>query len=785
MANLRARKSRTPFILPIDDSIDKSVDKSIDKSVEAVKVVTKLNKLRVKKDRKYVEPTIYNPKFFTGGSSYDGIFDSSDSDNESHPYNVSDKSESQSDSDKSYSQSVSDKSDSKSASDKSDSKSASDKSAKSDKSASAKSDKSASDKSDKSDDKSASDKSAKSDAKSASDKSDSQSASDGSDDYFELDKTPLTKLLTLKLSAQFPHLSELDLKAALEKAMNQARTGMVEEYCGAIPGDESWKIDLQHDDVQWMDKELKMLRKSIKDKEPTIGKILKSSMLQNEKEKALQFYDTMKNMEPYSLQSMEINLKIIDMIISAPAVLDDKLNGTLKLLREEIIENVPTLEKIMRAFITKGDKIRALELYDSGQQYIINTQEWFNNRHQITSIISSQFMSEDEVALIEEKEENHKRSSISLTDDLKMKIFQIEAPDNVKNKLFEMYSEMMSLQSTDDKYSSLKSKIVWSLKLPHKRTICKTICSREDIRMFCGKAYSTLNSEMYGMNKVKQRIIQCLNNRLNNPKSRSLLALKGKPGVGKTKMAKTIAKAAGRPFEKISLGGAVDSTIFKGSDNVWIGSSPSLLLQLLARAKSSDAVILLDEIDKLGASEKGVEVQNALLHVLDPLQNKDFQDSYLSEYNHDISNVWFILALNDESGLTQPLRDRLDVIELDPYTREEMVEIIKRHTLFDALEDKGMNKDDVTITTEAAHKLLSSMGQAIKESGMRPIEKEINEIVSKLNMLRTLWKEDGFYKEVPLDFDLEDFKGFPYVITEYTITMLYKTLKQKQLSYYS
>jgi len=329
---------------------------------------------------------------------------------------------------------------------------------------------------------------------------------------------------------------------------------------------------------------------------------------------------------------------------------------------------------------------------------------------------------------------------ISFTADLKRKIFELDADPEIKGRLYEMYSEMTSPRTSDIKYSEIKAKLLWAIKLPYRKTTVPLLIDKtpRSISSYCKEAYERLDFEIYGMKEVKQKVIQCLNDRIYNPNSRSLLALKGKPGVGKTKLAKTIAKIAGLPFEKISLGGAIDSTIFKGSDNVWSGAAPSLLLQILARLKYSNAVILLDEIDKLGTSEKGLEVQHALLHVLDPIQSQEFQDAFLCEFNHDISRIWFIPAMNDDNKVDPTLRDRLNIIEVPTYTHQDMVQIIKHHTIPETLIDKGIEAKAITITDDAAYYLLQRLGSEIETGGMRPVEKAINDIIFKLNLLRFL-----------------------------------------------
>jgi len=553
------------------------------------------------------------------------------------------------------------------------------------------------------------------------------------------------------------------------------KVNVIDEYCEVEPEDSSGKHDIEIDILEC---ELKQLRKNIKEATPTIPKILRSGLSETEKGRALQLYDALKNSQPHTLDYMYLSMKISDMIRCAPIEVDPETNERLKQLREKMEAATPTVEKIMTARITESDKMRALQLYEVLQQCNFNTDDWFDTKRRINTILDAQLDSFEEVTRLEAQEASMKGITISYHADLKRKIFELDAYITVKSRLYEMYTDMISCGPYDSKYSDLKDKITWAIKLPHRRTSPSLLTDKtpEGIRNYCRSVYQCLDNEIFGMKDAKERAIQAVNDRIYNPNSRSMLALTGKPGVGKTKLAKTIAKAAGLPFDKISLGGAIDSTIFKGSDNVWSGATPSMLLQILSRVKYSNAVILLDEIDKLGTSEKGLEVQHALLHILDPTQSSEFQDSFLSEFPHDISKIWFIPAMNDDSRLDPALRDRLNIIEVPSYTHDDMIQIIQRHTLPEMLIDKGILPRDITITDDAARTLLTLLGDEVKDTGMRPVERSITDIVSKINLLRTL---HGDLDSVPLTFTLPDFKGFPYIITSETVCALHKTQNNK------
>lgn len=594
-------------------------------------------------------------------------------------------------------------------------------------------------------------------------------ASSEDTEYFELHPRSLVEMVTKRLRERFPDLSETELKAAVENALEKAGD-LAEEYSGTVPKDISWKVGLEDDQIEILEPELKQLRHNIEENTPTIPKILQSGLATIEKERALQLYDALQNVEPFTLEYMELSAKLSMMIRTAPCNLDPAVNQDLQLLQAKLEQKMPTVEKITAARIPESEKLRALQLYQILQQTPDNSDIWFSLQTRINTILEAQFSSVEEVTQIEQEETALKMKTFNFHADLKRQIFELDADDEVKGRIYELYSDMITRGVDDSRYDSLRDKIVWALRLPYRRRIPSRLgtSTPEEIRIYCQSVYAQLNTEIYGMQEAKERIIQTVNDQIRNPNSRNILALKGKPGVGKTKLAKTIAKAVGRPFDKISLGGAVDSTIFKGSENVWIGSTPSAILQILARAKYSNAVILLDEIDKLGVSQKGLEVQHALLHILDPTQNQEVKDSYLSEFSHDFSGIWFICALNDDATLDPALRDRLNIIKVPSYSKREMIEIMTRHTLPEALADKGLPTDAITLHEDGAQTLLHMLGTEIEKSGMRQVEREVNDLVSKINLLQSL----GCKSSIQLSYKLPDFQGFPYTITSSTVREL-------------
>lgn len=540
--------------------------------------------------------------------------------------------------------------------------------------------------------------------------------------------------------------------------------------------EDEWKSELEEEEILELEPKLEEIRLKIKESVPTIPNILRSNLFQEDKVYSIKLYDEMIQCAPNTPEYLSLSSRINAILDSV----DERLSSSssqLDLLRKKINIDVPTFSKILDAKITEKDKLKALVLFDSLRYKYFGSDEWNETVSQIDLMIKSEFDSQEELFIAQQSEAE--LDNVKVTSSLKRRIFDLDADIPIKKRIHDMYEEMSSRESHDSIYSELKNKIQLSIQLPYNKVINHfENISPEEIGKYLSEVYERLNSEIYGMKDVKEKIIQVLNNRISNPNSGAVLALKGKPGLGKTKLAQAVAKATGLPFDKISLGGSIDPTIFKGSSSVWSGASPSLLLKILSRLKYSNGIVLLDEVDKLGDTDKGIEVQNSLLHVLDPSQNKKFQDLFLDEFDHDISRVWFILSMNDDVLLNPALKDRLDIIEIQEYTVEETIEIIRKFTLPRSLEDKGIKKDLIDITPEACRKLLSLCSD---KNGLRSVERAINDIVSKLNLLNSIGKE----KSVPLSFKLKHFNGFPFTINCDDIEILFVPPKSKHLSYFN
>jgi ATP-dependent Lon protease len=276
-----------------------------------------------------------------------------------------------------------------------------------------------------------------------------------------------------------------------------------------------------------------------------------------------------------------------------------------------------------------------------------------------------------------------------------------------------------------------------------------------------GRAEEILDNDHYGLEKVKERIVEYLAVQKRSAKLKGpIMCLVGPPGVGKTSLGKSVAKATGREFIRISLGGVRDESEIRGHRRTYIGSMPGKIIQALKKAKTTNPLILLDEIDKMGQDFRG-DPASAMLEVLDPEQNSTFVDHYL-EVEYDLSNVMFLTTANSYN-MPGPLLDRMEIIPLAGYTEDEKAEIAHRHLIPKQVKNHGLKANEFTLEPEALQEMIRTY---TREAGVRNLEREIGKLARKA-VTRIVRKQD---EEVVVTPDnLDDFLGvkkFRYGLAE-------------------
>ncbi len=254
------------------------------------------------------------------------------------------------------------------------------------------------------------------------------------------------------------------------------------------------------------------------------------------------------------------------------------------------------------------------------------------------------------------------------------------------------------------------------------------ICTKDKIDI--PKARRLLDQEHYGLAKVKERVLESLAVRKLSPEIKGqIICLVGPPGVGKTSIARSIAKSMGRRYVRMSLGGVRDESDIRGHRKTYVASMPGRIIGAIRQAGSSNPLLLLDEIDKLGHDFRG-DPSSALLEVLDAEQNHSFRDHFL-EIPYDLSQVFFIATANDRSAIPAPLLDRMEIIELSSYTREEKLQIAKRHLTQKQVKRHGLEKKQLKISDKALRELIDHY---TREAGVRTLERNIAAICRKAVM---------------------------------------------------
>ena len=337
--------------------------------------------------------------------------------------------------------------------------------------------------------------------------------------------------------------------------------------------------------------------------------------------------------------------------------------------------------------------------------------------------------------------------------ELQEKIDKTKLSKEAKEKAVAELKKLKSMSPMSAESAVVRNYLDWLLTIPWRK--------KSRIKSDLNHAQEILDNDHFGLKKVKERIIEYLAVQHRSKKLKGpILCLVGPPGVGKTSLGKSVAKATNREFIRISLGGVRDESEIRGHRRTYIGSMPGKIIQSMKKAKTSNPLILLDEIDKMGYDFRG-DPASAMLEVLDPEQNSTFSDHYL-EVEYDLSDVMFITTANT-FNMPRPLLDRMEVIQLSGYTEDEKAEIAKRHLIKKQVDNHGLNETEFLLKDEGLYEIIRHY---TREAGVRNLEREISKLCRKV--LTNIIKDKK--KTVKVDdkniSDLLGVKKFKYGLAE-------------------
>src|SRR3954466_1252666 len=367
---------------------------------------------------------------------------------------------------------------------------------------------------------------------------------------------------------------------------------------------------------------------------------------------------------------------------------------------------------------TVSERLEKIYAFMEGEIGVLQVEKRIRNRvkRQVEKTQREYYLNEQLKAI--QKELGESEDGRDEVAELEDRINKTRLSKDAREKALGELKKLRSMSPMSAEATVVRNYLDWIVSIPWK----KRTKIKRDIRL----AEGVLNADHFGLEKVKERILEYLavQQRMTKVKG-PILCLVGPPGVGKTSLGKSIAKATGRNFVRMSLGGVRDEAEVRGHRRTYIGSMPGKVIQGMKKAKSSNPLFLLDEVDKLGADWRG-DPSSALLEVLDPEQNSSFNDHYL-EVDYDLSDVLFVTTANT-LRMPQPLLDRMELIRIPGYTEDEKVEIAKRHLISKQAEANGLKKEEWSVSEDALRDLVRYY---TREAGVRNLEREIANVARK------------------------------------------------------
>jgi len=459
--------------------------------------------------------------------------------------------------------------------------------------------------------------------------------------------------------------------------------------------------------------------------------------------------NTIKELLPHNpLYSEEIKYFLERFNLNDPNMLADfaaTLTTRDKEALQDILETIPLIKRMKKVLVVLKKELEVTKLqgliHDKVEQQMTEQQRQFFLKEQLKVIKHELGISKDD------------RTADS--DKFKERLEKLTIPEETLKNINEEMEKLSLLETGSPEYAVTRNYLDWITALPW------GIFSKDKLDL--KHAREILDKDHQGLDDVKNRIIEFLAvGKLKGRISGSIILLVGPPGVGKTSIGKSIAQAIGRKFFRFSLGGMRDEAEIKGHRRTYIGAMPGRFIQSMKDVQTSNPVIMLDEIDKIGSSYQG-DPASALLEVLDPEQNNEFLDHFIDN-RFDLSNVLFICTANQLDTIPSPLLDRMEVIRLSGYITEEKIQIAKKHLWPKLIDQIGVKRSQLKITTTALRSLIDGYA---REAGVRNLEKQLKRIIRKIAVKIVTGKKGPYNIQVD---DVETHLGKAVFTNEIPIT---------------
>lgn len=409
---------------------------------------------------------------------------------------------------------------------------------------------------------------------------------------------------------------------------------------------------------------------------------------------------------------------------------------------EYIFKDLAELEldvpKILRSNLSETEKARAIYVmlnYDSNSQQYEETARLIAGRKQ-NPIPIDQITKYDE---LEKKLSQQTGNRLAL----KYQIMDLQMPEKQLAVVWETYEMLQRLEESDSDYHKHFEWMLWILRMPWGKLSPKPILrDTSDLRVILSFMKEQLDRNVYGLSMVKEELLVFLMDRLlprgvtpsqTQKKGGKILALEGSAGVGKTYIMKTVSRCLGIPFQSIAAGGCKDSSFWDGHSITYEGSVPGCIVKALRQAKVTDPIIYIDELDKLSEHDRAKDVTSILLHILDETQNSEFTDKYIGEIPFDLSNVMWVISINDRNRIDPILRDRLYILKVPDPTLKDKIEMSQQILIPDILSINDLTDEDVMFENETISHLISKTGG---EKGVRSLKQLIEAVVKRVAYLK-------------------------------------------------